>query len=101
MGTVTTHLESQARSIFSDLGYDVTDDGHEIRAERKWRVVSVMTMPEPADAPPAGDLRCFVTWADNTDALVRRLRGQDLPYEWAVISVTEDGDYEVCERTGE
>lgn len=99
MGTVTTRLASAARTIFSDLGYTVTDDGHEMRAERKWRVVHVTPMPEPMDAPTVGSLRCFVTWDDRTQELERALKRQDLPYDWALISVTRDGDYEVCEST--
>lgn len=99
MGTVTTQLASQARTIFSELGYTVSDDGHEMRAERKWRVVQVTPMPEPTDPPTAGDLRCFVTWADRTGELRRRLTRRNLSYDWAIIGVTNDGDYEVFDTT--
>lgn len=99
MGTVTTQLAAQARTIFTELGYTVSDDGREMRAERKWRVVHVTPMPEPADAPTAGDLRCFVTWRDQTAELKRRLGSQNLPYDWAIISVERDGNYEVVETT--
>ncbi|MFB6189102.1 MAG: hypothetical protein ABEI57_04390 [Halapricum sp.] len=99
MGTVTTHLASQARSIFDDLGYTVSDDGEEIRAERKWRVVQVTPMSEPKDAPTTGKYRCFVTRSGNCNDLRSRLDRQNVGYEWAIISVDEDGDYEVCDAT--
>jgi hypothetical protein len=96
MGTVTTSLRRQAQSIFSDLGYSVSSEGGDLRAERKWRVVYVTPMPEPRDPPATGDLRCFVTWSDHVPALERRLRRADPDYEWAVIGVREGGDYEVA-----
>lgn len=99
MGTVTTHLASQARSIFDDLGYTVSDDGEEIRAERKWRVVQVTPMPEPTDAPTSGEYRCFVTRAGQCHDLRRRLERQNVAYDWAIISVDDRGDYEVCDAT--
>lgn len=99
MGTVTTHLASQARSIFDDLGYTVSDEGGEIRAERKWRVVQVTPMPEPTDAPTSGEFRCFVTRAGNCTDLKQRLARQNVCYEWAIISVEDDGSYEVCDAT--
>jgi hypothetical protein len=99
MGTVTTHLASQARSIFDDLGYTVSEDGGEIRAERKWRVVQVTPMPEPTDAPASGEFRCFVTRSGQCNDLKRRLDSQNVCYEWAIISVEDDGSYEVCDAT--
>lgn len=99
MGTVTTHLASQARTIFDDLGYTVSEDGEEIRAERKWRVVQVTPMPEPTDAPTNGEFRCFVTRAGQCTALKQRLASQNVRYEWAIISVEDDGSYEVCDAT--
>jgi hypothetical protein len=70
-----------------------------MRAERKWRTVHVTPMPEPAEPPRAGDLRCFITWDTQTRAVRRRLRRQSLPYEWAIISVSKDGSYEVDTST--
>ncbi len=98
MGTVTTSLSERARSIFDELGYDVSIDGGEIRAERKWRVVQVTPMDEPGRPPSSGDLRCFVTWNDHLDAVEDRLRRADPDYEWAIIGVDEGDDYEVCQR---
>lgn len=99
MGTVSTQLVSRARTMFDDLGYAVSDDGRELRAERKWRVVHVTPMPEPEEAPTAGDYRCFVTWDDRVGDLRKRLAGQDLDYEWAIVGVTDDGGYAVREAT--
>ncbi len=94
MGTVDTTLEERAETIFSDLGYTVTEDGGEFRAERKWRVVQVTPMAEPAEPPASGEYRCFVTWADQTAALERRLTRESPDYDWAIIGV-RDGDYVV------
>jgi hypothetical protein len=95
MGTVTTSLSQQAQSIFDDLGYDVSTDGGEIRARRKWRVVQVTPMPEPRAPPSSGELRCFVTWAERVADLERRLLGTSVDYEWAIIGVREDDGYTV------
>lgn len=99
MGTVNTHLASQARSIFDDLGYTVSYDGEEIRAQRKWRVVHVTPMPEPTDVPNSGEFRCFVTHSESRNDLKGWLDRQELDYEWAIISVDDAGDYEVFETT--
>lgn len=99
MGTVTTSLSKEAKSIFDELGYTVSWNGGEIRAERKWRVVQVTPMSEPEDPPTSGDLRCFVTWADRIDDLERRLKRVDPDYEWAIIGVSDGGDYTVARRT--
>lgn len=98
MGTVTTSLRQRARTIFDELGYDVSNDGGEMRAERKWRVVQVTPMDEPDQPPRTGDLRCFVTWNDRLDALEDELRRVDPDYEWAIIGVDESDEYEVCSR---
>jgi hypothetical protein len=98
MGTVTTSLKREARSIFTDLGYDVSGSGGEIRAQRKWRVVEITPMAEPEEPPASGELRCFVTWEERADDLERRLRRDDPDYEWAVIGVREGGDYTVAGR---
>lgn len=96
MGTVSNPLGQEAQSIFSDLGYDVTSDGGEFRARRKWRVVEVTPMPEPCEPPTAGEYRCFVTWAESVSAVERHLQGADPDYEWAIIGVADGGNYDVA-----
>ena len=96
MGNVTTSLPDRARSIFDDLGYSVSRDGQEFRAERKWRVVRVTPMAEPETPTGSGDLRCFVTWADRVDGLERELERANPDYEWAIIGVDDRGEYEVA-----
>jgi len=95
MGTVSTSLKREAESIFSDLGYTVSGEGQEIRAERKWRTVQVTPMPEPEEPPTAGELRCFVTYEEHVSSLDRTLRRADPDYEWAIIGVGEGSDYVV------
>ena len=95
MATVTASLEKTAESIFSDLGYVVEPDGPELRAKRKWRVVQVTPLDTPDEAPRSGDLRCFVTWRHRADEVRERLASSELDYEWAVMGVEENGDYEV------
>jgi len=98
MGTVSSPLRQQAQSIFRDLGYSVSRDGTDLRATRKWRVVRVTPMPEPREPPTAGELRCFVTWAESVSAVERRLLRADPDYEWALIGVGSEGDYEVARQ---
>jgi len=93
MGAVSTSLVEEARSIFSDLGYDVTTDGDELRAERKWRTVHVTTQ-DPDSAASHGNLRCFVTRAEGAADVRQRLLAIEPDYDWAVVSVDED-DYRV------
>jgi len=95
MRAVTKPLDEQARSIFADLGYTVTDSGGEYIAERKWRAVHVTPVERLDETPDSGEYRCFVTWAGDVPALERQLSTADPDYEWAVIGVEEDGDYEV------
>jgi len=95
MGNVTTSLTDHAQSIFTDLGYSVSGDGEEFRAERKWRVVRVTPMAEPQTPPGGGDLRCFVTWSDSVAGLERELERVDPDYEWAIIGVADGEDYVV------
>ena len=96
MGAVSTTLREQARTIFADLGYRVSTDGGELRAERKWRTVHVTPVAD-VDAPPeSGDFRCFVTLPDRVEALERTVARSDPDYEWAIIGVTEGEDYEVA-----
>ena len=98
MRAVTKPLDEQARSIFAELGYTVTARGSDLLAERKWRVVHVTPYECDEEPPEAGEYRCFVTWRDDVDAVERRLEQKDPDYEWAVIGVLEDGDYEVACR---
>ncbi|WP_148414426.1 hypothetical protein [Haloferax sp. KTX1] len=102
----------EARSIFGRLGYSVSGDGPDMLAERKWRTVHVTALssreatecrPVLADGGTETPyrFRCFVTWDDHLSALRERLRGIDLPYEWAIIGVSNGGgnDYEVVHGT--
>lgn len=100
MRAVTKPLDEQARSIFDDLGYEVRARGTELLAERKWRVVHVTTVADDDETPESGDYRCFVAWSDDVDAVERRLRRENPDYEWAVLGVDEDGDYEVAHAPG-
>jgi len=100
MRAVTKPLGEQAQSIFSELGYTVTDDGSEYLATRKWRAVRVTPVESIDSVPADGDYRCFVTWADDTAGVAQRLERADPDYEWAIIGVDEDGDYEVVHETG-
>jgi hypothetical protein len=93
MGAVSRSLAKEARRIFSDLGYDVTTDGDELRAERKWRTVHVTT-DDPETAASHGNLRCFVARAERAADVRERLRAVEPDYDWAVISIDED-DYRV------
>lgn len=95
MGTVSRRLDSQARSIFDDLGYTVSSDGDEITAERKWRRVHVTPMAEPIEVPSSGRYRCFVTREGNCRELERQLRRRQPNYDWAIMGIDETGDYEV------
>ncbi|MEM4782418.1 MAG: hypothetical protein QXG03_12780 [Halalkalicoccus sp.] len=96
MGPVSIPPVEQARSIFSELGYTLSGDGSEFRAEREWKVVHVTATTDESETsiPDSGSLRCFVTYKDAADSLVRRLSEFKPDYEWAVISITED-DYDV------
>lgn len=91
MSAASTSLQKKAKSIFTDLGYDVTPEGREIQAQRKWRVVTVTPMAEPRDPPQSGELRCFVTHAETVSRVKQRLERADPCYEWAIIGVEEDG----------
>ncbi|MDS0222550.1 hypothetical protein NDI54_14490 [Haloarcula sp. S1AR25-5A] len=101
MGAVTTSLDEQARSIFDDLGYTVSRTGTELQAERGWRVVTVSVLDSRDPIPDGGELRCFVTRTGEATHLSRRLDRRDVSYDWAVIGVTEDGDYEVVRHPGD
>lgn len=94
MGVVNTTLDDRARAVFSDLGYEVTREGGELRAERKWRTVYVTTR-EPAEAATHGRLRCFVAPAERAAAVRDDLLSRAPDYDWAVIGVEEGGGYTV------
>jgi hypothetical protein len=98
----------EARSIFSRLGYDVSGDGQEFVAERKWRTVQVTVLGADSnlrgrravtDGGEAREypLRCFVTWKEAAGDLRGQLTAADPSYEWAVIGVDGDDrdDYDV------
>lgn len=95
MGTVSTLPVEQARSIFSNLGYTVSGEGSEFRAEREWKVVHVSVIDEPEETPNSGALRCFVTYDEAAESLERQLTRLQLDYEWAIISVGDDSEYDV------
>jgi hypothetical protein len=95
MATVTTPLTEQAESIFTELGYTVSNEGTTLRAERKWRVVHVTPVTDPDGADERGEFHCFVTWKERAEAVRDHLSSLDLSCEWAVIGVDEGGDYEV------
>jgi hypothetical protein len=95
MGTVSTPPVEQARSIFSDLGYTVSGDGPEFRAEREWKVVHVSAITEPGETPDSGAFRCFVTYDETAETLEQELTRLQPDYEWAIISVDDDAEYDV------
>ena len=95
MGAVTTSLGEQAQSIFDELGYTVSRTGSELRAEYKWRVVQISVFDDDEVPPDSGSLRCFVTHAETVRSAAERLADFDINYDWAVIGIDDDGDYEV------
>jgi hypothetical protein len=91
----------EARAIFRRLGYEVSGNGPELLAERKWRTVRVTALGGDADRVVADGgtvheegyrFQCFVTWTDRTGELVDHLRSAAPDCEWAVIGVTDDSD---------
>ena len=94
MGVVNTTLGDRARAVFSDLGYEVTREGGELRAERKWRTVYVTTK-DPAEAATHGRLRCFVAPAERAGTVRDDLLSRAPDYDWAVIGVEEGDGYTV------
>ena len=99
MGSVTTPPVEQARSIFADLGYTITTQGSstEFRAERDWKVVKVTPVSSPEEAPPGepGEYRCFVTHQPEETRLRRYLQAVDPEYEWAIIAIGDESEYDV------
>ncbi|MFB6170752.1 MAG: hypothetical protein ABEJ06_06345 [Haloarculaceae archaeon] len=94
MRDATTPLDETARSIFTDLGYTVTENGSELLAERKWRTVRVTTA-DPCDAPEHGALRCFVAEEERAHDVCEELLETKPDYDWAVLGVDDAGEYEV------
>lgn len=100
----------EAKEVFRRLGYAVSGEGTELRADRKWRTVRVTALcADDAAAPDramtdggsgeADDrLRCFVTWMECTQELFDYLDGLRPGYEWAVIGVDDSGEFEVVGR---
>jgi len=106
MAPASTPPTTEARDVFRELGYTVTDDGREFVAERKWRRVLVTALcmddedlePYLADGGETPRLRCFVTWTERAADLQRHLTTVKPPYDWAVIGVETDGtDFSVME----
>ncbi len=89
MGAVSTSLIEEARTVFDDLGYEVTEEDEELRAERKWRTVYV-TAADPEEANTHGRLRCFVARSDRAPDVRDRLLELEPDYDWAVITIDED-----------
>ncbi|MFQ3475417.1 hypothetical protein HKK80_04035 [Halonotius sp. F2-221B] len=105
MATVTIPPAEEARDVFKRLGYAIEERGSEFVAERKWRRVQVTPLcADDAKAPDEivayGDgggprLRCFVTWMDATEELQSYLQSAKPPYDWAIIGIESDGEFQV------
>ncbi|WP_435318764.1 DUF7116 family protein [Haloarchaeobius sp. TZWSO28] len=91
------HIGEQARRVFDRLGYTVTGDGDEFRAERDWKVVHVTATTDLREPPIAGtdSLHCFVTNKERAQRVRRRVQEANPGYEWAVIGVDDNDQYEV------
>ncbi len=106
MAPVSMPPISEAKDVFRELGYTVSESETEFVAERKWRRVLVTPMcaddatePEPvlADGGKTPQLRCFVTWKDTAENLRSHLTEIKPPYDWAVIGVDSDSDFDVMQ----
>ena len=106
MASVSMPPVEQAAELFRSLGYEVSGDGPEFRARRKWRTVQVTVLDadEAASAQPVladggrpddVSFRCFVTWKGYAESIRDCLTGRDPDYEWAVLGVESPSDYEV------
>lgn len=105
MAKVTMPPVEEARSIFTRLGYTVSGDGPEFRAERKWRTVHITAVDTDTEAADCvgnddEDFRCFVTWKEAIDDLHEYLERVNPSYEWAIIGVEEDDEYDVVRADG-
>jgi len=106
MATASIPPTTEARDVFRELGYTVSEGGQEFIAERKWRrvLVTVLCMddddldPYLTDGGETPRLRCFVTWRNRAGDLRDRLVSKKPPYDWAVIGIEADGeDFAVME----
>ncbi|QHS17563.1 DUF7116 family protein [Halopenitus persicus] len=106
MAPVSMPPTTEARAVFRELGYTVDGDGSEFVAERKWRRVLVTpvcaddaTDPEPylADGGETPRLRCFVTWRRAATDLRDHLLRLKPPFDWAVIGVDDEGEFDVMQ----
>jgi len=106
MATASIPPTTEARDVFRELGYTVSEGGREFVAERKWRRVLVTVLcletddiePYLADGGDAPRLRCFVTWRERAGDLRDSLVSRKPPYDWAVIGIEADGeDFAVME----
>ena len=70
----------------------------EYLAERKWRAVHVTPAETFDETPESGEYRCFVAWTEDVPDLETRLEAADPDYEWAIMGVDDEGDYEVASR---
>jgi len=86
----------EAKSIFADLGYSVSGDGTTFTAARDWKEIEVLAVTNDVDTPNGDRMRCFVTWSDCVHDLGAALDSAAPDYEYAVIGVEEDGEYEVA-----
>lgn len=96
MVPLDTPPSEEARSIFADLGYDVSGDGDRFRAARGWKEVEVYAVTDDVETADGGRMRCYVTWEEQAPDLRRALANSEPGFEWAVIGVQSDGDYEVA-----
>jgi len=94
MESVSTDLRNRARNLFRELGYSIAETPAGFRAERKWRTVTVQTVSADASLPSGGQLRCFVTDAEDADTLRSRLLDARPDYDWAIVAVDVE-DYDV------
>lgn len=105
MASDTAPPTDRAADLFRSLGYEVSGDGTEFRARRKWRTVhvTVLDADEASSARAVTDggrradaaFRCFVTWKGYAEAVRDRLAGRDTGYEWAVVGIESPSEYEV------
>ena len=99
MGAVATSLVERVTSIFDDLGYTVSGTGPRLRAERKWRVVTI-SLGQPDSLPESGEFHCFVAQNGQARQIYRELAAVDPEYEWAVLHVPEEEDVEFLRPPG-
>lgn len=89
MGAVITPRADRVTSIFDDLGYTVSGNGPRLRAERKWRVVTI-SLGRPETIPDDGEFHCFVATTGEASDVYREVAATDPDYEWAVMRMGED-----------